>query len=116
MSLQPIPYPTTHQDDLEAEIADTRYRRALAQVTVYDVITLACEILAEREMDRTHPLYALASHVLRVGSYKRSGRPAHMSDLLTRALEDVLDEAVERCVVDILSSDQQADMALDWED
>jgi hypothetical protein len=113
MASQQIPYPADY--DLEAELADQRYHRALRQVTVFDVVSLACAILSEREMDRTHPLYHLARHVLQHGSYKRSGRYAHMSDSLSRTLEDVCDEAVERCVVDILQSDQEADMALDME-
>jgi hypothetical protein len=115
MALQPLPYPTSHDIDVEAELADERYRRALRQVTVFDVVSLACAILSEREMDRTHPLYHLARHVLQHGSYKRSGKYAHMSDSLSRALEDVCDEAVERCVADLLQSDQLADMALDME-
>jgi hypothetical protein len=115
MALQPIPYPTTHDDDVEAAIADERYRRALQQVTVFDVISTACQLLADEEDLRRHPLYHLAAHVLRNGSYRRSGKAAHMSDSLTRAMEDVLDRAVEMCVVDVLQSDERADLALDLE-
>jgi hypothetical protein len=92
-----------------------RYTHALKAVHVADVITLTCEILCERDPTRTHPLYALASHVLRHGSYKRSGKPAHFTDSLTRALEDVCDEAVERLVCEALQQDYQADMSFDME-
>lgn len=115
MALQPVPYPTTHDIDVEAEIADRRYTRAVQAVHVADVITVACDLLAEREPSRAHPLYQLAAHVLRHGSYKRSGKPAHFSDRLTRALEDVCDEAVERLVCEALQQDYQADLALDLE-
>jgi hypothetical protein len=57
------------------------------------------------EPTRTHPLYQLAAHVLRHGSYRRSGKPAHFSDRLSRALEDVCDEAVERLIAEAMTRD-----------
>jgi hypothetical protein len=41
--------------------------------------------------------------VLRDGSYRRSGKRAHMVDSLSAAFEDLLDEAVERLVAEELA-------------
>jgi hypothetical protein len=115
MSSQAIPYPWSHDIDREADIADKRYARALAQVTVYDVLAVACQMLSEWDDYRTHPLYQLARHVLKHGSYKRSGKHPYFADRLSTALEDVCDEAVERLVSEQLAYDEQADLALDLE-
>jgi hypothetical protein len=107
-----IPYPPDY--DLEAEIADARYRRALARVTVYDVLAVTNDLLSERD-PREHPLRFIAAKVLRDGSYRISGKRAHFVDALSAAFEDLCDEAVARLVQEELAADDRADMALDLE-
>jgi hypothetical protein len=115
MPSQLIPYPLSHEFDIEGHIADTRYAQALSRVRVEDVIAVAVDILAELEPTKENPLYGLARDVLRFGSCKRSGRFFHGSDLLLSRLEAVLDKAVEMCICDEMWADEAADRALDLE-
>jgi hypothetical protein len=108
-----IPSPADY--DREAEIADRRYAQALDRISVSDVLATVDAMIAEQPDPRQHPLYRLAAHVLRHGSYKRSGRPIYFSESVIRALEDVCDEAVERLIVEQLAYDEWVDLALDLE-
>jgi hypothetical protein len=108
MASQQIPY---HADyDLEAELADERYARALKRITVDEVLSEVHSLLASEGDLRKHPLYALAKHVLRHGGYWQTGQRTHMSDFLTSKFEDLIEEAVERLVQEELAS------GVSWED
>jgi hypothetical protein len=99
-----------YDEDLEAEIADERYRRALKRVTVSDVLATVDDMITSEPDMRKHPLYTLAKHVLRHGGYRQTGQRVHMSDFLMAKFEDVLDEAIERLV------SEELDSGVSWED
>jgi hypothetical protein len=104
MALQPLPYPDTHNIDVEAELADKRYAQALRRVTVSDVLSEVDHLIAEEHDERKHPLYALAKHVLRHGGYRQTGQRTHMADFLTAKYEDLLDLAIEHLVSEELAN------------
>jgi hypothetical protein len=98
-----LPYPASYDIDTEAELADARYRSALARVTVGDVLSEVEHVIAEEPDERKHPLYALAIRVLRHGGYRQTGQRTHMAEFLTAKYEDLLDLAIERLVQEELS-------------
>jgi hypothetical protein len=99
-----LPYPTSHDDDLEAEIADERYERALRRITVDEVLSTLDDLIAQQPDPRKHPLYSLARHVLRHGGYRQTGQRTHMSDFLTAKFEDLIESAIERLGQEELSN------------
>ena len=103
-------YPSSYDIDTEAELADKRYRSALARITVGDVLSEVDHVIAEEHDERKHPLYALAKHVLRHGGYRQTGQRTHMADFLTARYEDLLDLAIERLVQEELAN------GVSWED
>jgi hypothetical protein len=105
-----LPYPTSHDDDLDAERADQRYARALQRITVDEVLAGVDDLIASERDPRKHPLYHLARHVLRHGGFRRSGQRAHMADHLGMVFENLIEEAIERLVQEELSS------GVSWED
>jgi hypothetical protein len=52
-----VKYPTDHDIDVDAELADTRYERALRRLTVSDVIATVdrCRRFCEDHCRRDHP-------------------------------------------------------------
>ena len=108
MAGQYLLYPADY--DLEAELVDERYARALKRITVDEVLSEVDSLIASESDPRKHPLYALAKHVLRHGGYRQTGQRTHMSDFLTSKFEDLLDEAIERLVQEELAS------GVSWED
>ena len=105
-----LPYPTSHDDDLEAELADQRYERALKRITIDELLSEVHRLIASEGDVRKDPLYALATHVLRHGGYRQTGQRTHMSDFLTAKFEDLIEEAIERLVQEELAS------GVSWED
>jgi hypothetical protein len=60
-------------------------------------------VQSERDM-RKHPLFALARHCLRNGTYRTSGQRAYMSDHLIAVFEDLIGLAIEKLVQEELSN------------
>ena len=69
-----VNYPTSHDIDVDAELADERYERARRRLTVSDVLSEVNRLISEEPDDRRHPLYALARHCLRSGGYRSTGQ------------------------------------------
>jgi hypothetical protein len=105
---QHLPYPA--DSDLDAELADERYRRALKRITVSDVLATVDDMVQSEPDMRKHPLYTLAKHVRRYGGSRQTGQRTHMADFLTARYEDLLDLAIERLVQEELES------GVSWED
>ncbi len=105
---QHLPYPANY--DLEAELADERYERALKRITMSDVLATVDDMVQSEPDMRKHPLYTLAIHVLRHGGYRQTGQRTHVADFLTAKYEDLLDLAIERLVQEELAS------GVSWED
>ena len=93
-----------YDEDLEAELADERYRRALKRLTVSDVLATVDDMVQSEPDMRRHPLHALVRHCLRNGTYRTSGQRAHMSEHLAAVFEDLIDKAIEKLVQEELSN------------
>jgi hypothetical protein len=96
--------PTRYEDDLEAELADERYRLALKRITVSDVLSEVDALIRDQPDERRHPLYTLAKHVLRHGGFRSSGKRVYVAEQLGMVFEDLIDEAIERLVAEELSN------------
>jgi hypothetical protein len=99
-----------YDEDLEAELADARYNRALKRLTVSDILATVDDMVQSEPDMRKHPLHALARHCLRNGTYRTSGQRAYMSAHLGAVFEDLIDKAIERLVQEELAS------GVSWED
>jgi hypothetical protein len=99
-----------YDEDLEAELADERYNRALKRLTVSDILATVDDMVQSEPDMRRHPLYVLATHVLRHGGFRSSGRRAYVAERLGQVFEDLIEEAVERLVQEELAS------GVSWED
>jgi hypothetical protein len=99
-----LPYPTSHDYDLEAERADQRYERALKRITVDEVLAGVDDLIAQQSDPRKHPLYTLAKHVLRHGGFRSSGRRAHVAAQLGQVFEDLIEDAIERLAQEELAN------------
>jgi hypothetical protein len=99
-----------YDEDLEAELADERYNRALQRVTVSDVLATVDDMVQSEPDMRKHPLYTLATHVLRHGGFRSSGRRAYVAERLGQVFEDLIEDAIERLVQEELES------GVSWED
>jgi hypothetical protein len=93
-----------YDEDLEAELADARYARALKRISVSDVLSEVDHLIAEEYDERKHPLYAMAVQVLRHGGYPSTGRRSRLAEVVSAKFEDLLDIAVDRLVNEELSS------------
>jgi hypothetical protein len=105
-----LPDDPRYHEDLEAELADERYDRALKRITVSDVLATVDDMVQSEPDMRRHPLHALARHCLRNGTYRTSGQRAHMSDHLAAVFEDLIGLAIEKLVAEELAS------GVSWED
>jgi hypothetical protein len=105
-----LPDDPSYHDDLAAELANERYDRALKRITVSDVLATVDDMVTSEPDMRKHPLYTLAKHVLRHGSFRQTGQRTHMADFLTAKYEDLIDEAIECLVAEELAS------GVSWED
>jgi hypothetical protein len=99
-----LPDDPRYHEDLEAELANERYDRALKRITVSDVLATVDDMVQSESDMRRHPLYTLAKHVLRHGSYRQTGQRTHMADFLTAKFEDLIDEAIEKLVGEELAN------------
>ena len=108
MAGQSLPYPADY--DLEAELADERYERALRRITVDEVLAGVDTLIASESDARKHPLYTLAKHVLRHGGFRSSGKRAHVAEQLGTVFENLIEDAIERLVTEELAS------GVSWED
>ena len=93
-----------YDEDLEAERADERYQLALKRLTVSDVLATVDDMVQSEPDMRKHPLYTLATHVLRHGGFRSSGRRAHVADQLGQVFEDLIEKAIEHLVQEELSN------------
>ena len=93
-----------YAEDLEAELADARYRLALKRITVSDILATVDDMVQSEPDMRKHPLHALARHCLRNGTYRTSGQRAYMSAHLGAVFEDLIDLAIEKLVAEELST------------
>jgi hypothetical protein len=96
--------PTRHEDDLESELQSRRYDMALRRLTVSDVLSVIDDMVRTEADERKHPLFALVRHSLRFGTYRTSGKHAHVAALLGAVYEDLIEEAIERLVQEELSN------------
>jgi hypothetical protein len=101
---QAVRYPTSHEFDLDAERADARYDAALQRLTVSDVLATVDGLLSAEPDERKHPLYHLARHALRFGTYRTSGKRAHLAEQLGAVYEDLIEAAIERLVGEELAN------------
>jgi hypothetical protein len=99
-----LPDDPRYHEDLEAELANERYDRALRRITVSDVLATVDDMVQSEADMRRHPLHALVRHCLRNGTYRTSGQRAHMADHLSAAYEDLIDLAIEKLVQEKLSN------------
>jgi len=91
MAGQYLPYPADY--DLEAELADERYARALKRITVDEVLSEVDSLIARESGFRKHPLHALATRVLRHGGFRSSGkRAAVYEELIEQAIATLAQE------------------------
>jgi hypothetical protein len=93
-----------YDEDLEAELADARYRRALERITVSDVLSVIDEMVRTETDERKHPLFALVRHSLRFGTYRTSGQHAHVAALLGAVYESLIEDAIDRLVQEELAN------------
>ena len=101
MAGQYLPYPADY--DLEAELADERYERALRRITVDEVLAGVDHLIAQQSDPRKHPLFTLAKHILRHGGLRSSGRRSYVAEQLGQVFEDLIEDAIERLVQEELS-------------
>ena len=99
-----------YDEDLEAELAEERYRRALKRLTVSDVLATVDDMIQSEPDERHHPLFALARHCLRSGGFRSTGQRSHMAEFIADKYETLIDMAIERLVQEELAS------GVSWED
>ena len=99
-----LPDDVHYHCDLEAELAEERYERALRRITVDEVLAEVDDFIAQQPDPRGHPLYTLAKHVLRHGGFRSSGRRAYVAAQLGHVFEDLIEDAIERLVQEELSN------------
>ena len=99
-----LPDDLRYHEDLEAELYDRRYNMALQRLTISDVLATVDDMVQSEPDMRKHPLHHLVRHALKFGTYGRSGRRAHLGDVLCAAYEDMIEEAIERLVAEELAS------------
>jgi hypothetical protein len=68
-----LPDDIRYHEDLEAELADERYNRALRRLTVDEVLAGVDDLIAAQSAPRKHTLYHLTRHVLRHGVSAAAG-------------------------------------------
>jgi hypothetical protein len=99
-----LPDDVNYHCDLEAELAEERYERALRRITVDEVLAGVDNLIAQQPDPRKHPLYTLATHILRHGGFRSSGRRAHVAAQLGQVFEDLIEDAIERLVQEELAN------------
>jgi hypothetical protein len=99
-----LPDDIHYHADLESELADERYERALRRITVDEVLATVDDIVSHEFDSKRHPLYHLARHVLRHGGFRSSGRRAHVAAQLGQVFEDLIEDAIKRLVQEELSN------------
>jgi hypothetical protein len=92
-----------YDEDLETELADERYQRALKRITVDEVIARIDHVIASVSDARQHPLYHLVRHVLRHGGFRSSGRRVHVAEQLGAVYESLAEDAIEYLAQEELS-------------
>ena len=105
-----LPSDLHYHEDLEREREETRYELALKRLTVSDVLATVDDMVQSEPDMRRHPLYVLATHVLRHGGLRSSGRRAHVAEQLGAKFEDLIEDAIECLVQEELAS------GVSWED
>ena len=93
MAGQYLLYPADY--DLEAELVDERYARALKRITVDEVLSEVDSLIARESGFRKHPLHALATRVLRHGGFRSSGKRAAVAEHLAAVAEELIEQAIE---------------------
>jgi hypothetical protein len=98
-----LPYPVSHDIDMQAELDDERYERALKALSPSDVLATVDDLVAQILNARDHPLYALVAHCLRYGTTKSSGKRPYMSAFVGASYEPLIDAAITRLVEEKLA-------------
>jgi hypothetical protein len=93
-----------YHEDHEAERHHQRYELALGRLTISDVLATVDDMVQSEPDMRKHPLHHLVRHALKFGTYGRSGRRAHLGDVLCAAYEDMIEVAIERLVAEELAN------------
>jgi hypothetical protein len=101
-------YPISH--DMQAELNDERYERALKALSPSDVLATVDNLVAQMLNAREHPLDAVVAHCLPYGTTKHSGKRPSVSELVGALYEPLIHAAMTRSVEETL-----ADFSA-WED
>jgi UTP:GlnB (protein PII) uridylyltransferase len=94
-----------YDEDLEAELEDERYQRALRRLTVSDVLATVDDLIAQRADEHRHPLYSLTKAVLTHGGFRSSGKRAAVAEHIAAACEDLVETAIQHLINEELSLD-----------
>ena len=105
-----LPYDVSYHEDLEAERAYERRELARRRITVSDLLSEINSLLADEADDRKHPIYHLALHCLRNGTYLSTGKRSHLAELIADKYEALIDRALENLIQEELST------GVSWED
>jgi hypothetical protein len=98
-----LPYPVSHDIDMQAELNDERYERALKALSPSDVLATVDDLVAQILNAREHPLCALVVHCLQYGTTKSSGKRPSVSEIVGASYEPLIDEAIARSVEEKLT-------------
>jgi hypothetical protein len=99
-----LPDDPRYHEDLEAELANERYNRALQRITVSDILSVIDDRVRTEPDERKHPLFALVRHSLQYGTYKTSGKHARLAELIGAVYEDLIEDAIESLVAEQLAN------------
>ena len=98
-----LPYPSSHDIDVQAELNEARYEQALQALRPSEVLATVDALVAQLVNAREHPLYALVAHCLHAGTAQRSGKRPYVSELVGAAYEPLIEAAITRLVEEQLA-------------
>jgi hypothetical protein len=98
-----LPYPVSHDIDMQAQLNDERYERALKALSPSDVLATVDDLVAQILNACEHPLCALVVHCLQYGTTKSSGKRPSVSEMVGASYEPLIDEAIARLVEEKLT-------------
>ena len=105
-----LPYPVSHDIDVQAELNAERYEHALKALSPSDVLATVDDLVSQIVDAHDHSLHALVEHCLRYGTTKSNGKRPDISAMVGTLYEPLIDAAIARLVEEKLANFS------DWEE
>jgi hypothetical protein len=99
-----LPYPVSHDIDVQAELNAERYERTLKALNPSDVLATVDDLVSQIVNAHDHPLHALVAHCLQYGTTKSNGKHPYVREMVGTLYEPLIEEAITRLVEEKLAN------------